>query len=109
MHRQGQWTARNVGVNRAEVLLEKAPGDGAGELRQRMAHVDDLIEPRPKQSFCPLSRRSFGRIAYLLACHSTDRESRHRRRINLQKNLPPAKPCGNGYFAETETALISRR
>jgi hypothetical protein len=27
----------------------------------------------------------------------------------LQKNLPPAKPCGNGYFAETETALISRR
>jgi len=37
--------ARPVVIDGAEALLQKAPVDRAGELRQRMAHVDDLVEP----------------------------------------------------------------
>jgi hypothetical protein len=84
--RQGR-TARNIGVNRPEVLLEKAPVDGLGELRQRMAYVDDLIKPRPKQILLPA-------VPPLLRPHRESpcspldgqKESRHRRRINLQEN-----------------------
>ena len=51
---------RPVGINRAEALLEKAPVDCAGELRQRMVHVHDPIEPRLEQvalpTIPPLSR-----------------------------------------------------
>jgi hypothetical protein len=35
-----------VGIDRAEPLLEEAPVDRPTELRQRVVHVDDLIEPR---------------------------------------------------------------
>lgn len=41
--------ARTVGVGGAETLLQKAPIDRRCELRQRMPHIDNLIEPRPKQ------------------------------------------------------------
>ena len=51
--RQGR-TPRNVGVNRAEALLRKAPVDHRGELRQRMPRVDDLFEPSPKQILLPI-------------------------------------------------------
>jgi len=51
-----------VGIDRAEPLLEKAPVDRPAELRQRVVHVDDLVEPRLEEIFCPLSRRSLGRI-----------------------------------------------
>jgi hypothetical protein len=53
---------RFVRIGRSEPLLEKPPVDGSTELRQRVAHVDDLVEPPPDRSVCPLSRRSFGRI-----------------------------------------------
>src|SRR5581483_796730 len=42
-----------VGINGAEVLLQKTPVNRRGQLRQRMLHVDDLIEPRPKQIVLP--------------------------------------------------------
>ena len=38
-----------VRIDRAEPLLQKPPVDRAAELRQRMADIDDLIEPRPEQ------------------------------------------------------------
>jgi hypothetical protein len=31
-----------------KLRLEKPPVDRAGELRQRVAHVDDLVEPPPE-------------------------------------------------------------
>src|SRR5690606_27046902 len=73
---------RNVGVDRPEARLQKAPIDGPRELRQRMAHVDDLIEPRPKQILLPA-------VSALLRPHRESppfdidkgRESRRERRI----------------------------
>jgi len=54
---------RLVCIDRAEPFLEKAPVNRPTELRQRVIPVDDLVEPRArKRSFCPLSRRSLGRI-----------------------------------------------
>ena len=41
--------ARLVRIDRSEPLLEKPPVDRPAELRQRVAHVDDLVEPRPEQ------------------------------------------------------------
>ena len=38
------------------------PVDRPAKLSQRVVHVDDLIEPRPEEIVCPLSRRSLGRI-----------------------------------------------
>jgi hypothetical protein len=38
--------ARLVRIDRAEPLLEKPPVDRCGEPRQRVTHVDDLVEPR---------------------------------------------------------------
>ena len=38
-----------VGVNRAELLFQKSPVDRPRQLRQRVVHVDDLVEPRTKQ------------------------------------------------------------
>ena len=38
-----------VGIDRPEPLLQKPPVDGASQLRQRVAQVDDLVEPRPEQ------------------------------------------------------------
>jgi hypothetical protein len=84
--RQGR-TPGNVGVNRAEALLQKAPVDRRGELRQGMAHVDDLIEPRAKQILLPA-------VPPLLRPHRESpfvglderRESQRGREINLQEN-----------------------
>jgi hypothetical protein len=36
-------------LERRGLLVEPVPIDPAGELNQRVLHVDDLIEPRPKQ------------------------------------------------------------
>lgn len=43
--RQGR-PAGNVGVDRPEFALEKSPVDLARQLRQRVVHVDDLVEVR---------------------------------------------------------------
>ena len=78
-----------VGIDRPEPLLKKPPVDGAGELRERVAHVHDLIEPRPEQvvlSALP-SRLRLHRIAP----HPLTkvRESRLNASRNLQDNQRP--------------------
>ena len=42
-----------VGIDRAEPLLEEAPVDRPTELRQRVVHVDDLVEPRLEEIILP--------------------------------------------------------
>src|SRR5882757_6197131 len=41
--------AAAIGIYRAELLLQKSPVDRPRQFHQRVLHVDDLIEPRPKQ------------------------------------------------------------
>src|ERR1700730_803828 len=40
---------RTVGVNRPELLFQKSPVDRPRQFRQRVVHVDDLVQPRTKQ------------------------------------------------------------
>src|SRR3954462_99339 len=44
-----RWLAGAVRVDRSELLFQKAPVDRSRQLRQRMLHIDDLVEPRTKQ------------------------------------------------------------
>src|ERR1700733_1968460 len=78
-----------VGIDRPEPLLQKPPVDGASQLRQRGAQVDDLVEPRPEQvvlsALTPLLRPH--RI--ILPPLSEARESRPKAPRNLQANPPP--------------------
>ena len=53
--RQGR-PAGTIVVDRAEARLEEAPVDRAGKLHQRVAQIDDLIEPRPEEIRLPASR-----------------------------------------------------
>jgi len=56
-----QWRpAGLVLVDRPELPLEEGPVDRPRQLRQRMVHIDDGVQPRAQQ--ISLSRRSFGRI-----------------------------------------------
>jgi hypothetical protein len=48
-HRRQRQTPGLIGIDRSKSLLEKPPVDRAGDLRQRVAQVDDLVEPSPKQ------------------------------------------------------------
>jgi hypothetical protein len=41
--------AGDIGVGRAEALLEEVPVDSAGEPRQRVIGIDDLIKTRAQQ------------------------------------------------------------
>ena len=53
---QPRWQRRMadlVGIDRAEPLLEEAPIDRPTELRQRVVHVDDLVEPRLEEIILP--------------------------------------------------------
>jgi hypothetical protein len=53
---QPRWQRRMsdlVGIDRAETLLEEAPVDRPTELRQRVVHVDDLVEPRLEEIILP--------------------------------------------------------
>ena len=81
-----------VRMDRPEPLLEKPSVDGAGELRQRVGHVDDLVEPRPEQvvlsALPPLLRPH--RI--ILRPLSGARESRPKAPRNLQANPRPNRP-----------------
>ena len=38
-----------VGIHGTELLFQKPPVDRPRQLRQRVIHVDDLVEPRTKQ------------------------------------------------------------
>src|SRR5471030_540265 len=42
-----------VRIDHTEPTLEKPPVDGPGQLRQRVALVDDLVEPRPEKIVLP--------------------------------------------------------
>jgi hypothetical protein len=42
-----------VRIGRTEPTLEKPPVDSPGQLRQRVAHVDDLVEPRSEKIVLP--------------------------------------------------------
>jgi len=47
--RRQWWAARPIRVNGPQPLLQELPIDAAGQLRQRMREIDDLIEPRPEK------------------------------------------------------------
>jgi hypothetical protein len=90
----------NNGVNRAEPLLQKAPVDGRGELGQRMAHVDNLIESRSKQILLPA-------VPWLLwphretpHRHPTGRENHNADAGSICKKTSPNtdETCERGYF-----------
>jgi hypothetical protein len=71
-------------------VLENPPVDGAGELRQRLALVDDLVEPRPEQVV--LATVSFGgrppvRPARFAAASPARVRSRMRARSNSASAL----------------------
>ncbi len=60
-----------VGSGGCPALSEQAAPNRSSRNRQsialpsftkRVSDIDDLVEPRPEQIVCPLSRRSFGRI-----------------------------------------------
>jgi hypothetical protein len=46
-----------VGIDRAEPLVEKTPLDRPAELGERVAQVDDLVEPEPSNHPPPSRRR----------------------------------------------------
>jgi len=47
--RRQRWMARLIGVDLAEATFQERPVHCPRQLRQRMIHVDDLIEPGAKQ------------------------------------------------------------
>jgi hypothetical protein len=60
-----------------------------------------------KRSFCPLSRRSFGRIANLSRLPDDGRESRLEPRLNLQVRRPiDGQSCNNEYFQIPQTSYF---
>src|SRR5271154_5875262 len=77
-----------VGVDRAEPLLQEPPVDDLAELRQRMSHVDDLVEPRPKEIVLPAVPPLFRPHRINLRQADGRRESRPATPINLQEIKP---------------------
>src|SRR6267154_3237246 len=93
-----------IGIYRTELLLQKPPVDRPRQLRQRVLHVDDLIEPRTKQILLaaspplPWSHRS------LHQSHD-GRESR----LEIRGNPPPhfaRKSTPQPQFPANPTAAI---
>ena len=73
-------------VNRAKDLLQKAPVDLPCELRQRMFHVDDLVEPRAEQIVPPAVHTRHRLHGIISARLHSRRESRLQTDGNLQEN-----------------------
>src|SRR5450631_1140765 len=73
-------------VNRAKDLLQKAPVDLPCELRQRMIHVDDLVEPRAEQIVPPAVHTRHRLHGIISARLHSRRESRLQTDGNLQEN-----------------------
>ena len=79
-----------VGIDRAEPLLEKAPVDRPAELRERVIHVDDLVEPRPEEIVLPAVPPLLGPHRITLRQADGETESRPNAPINLQEIKPTA-------------------
>ena len=77
-----------VGIDRAEPLLEKAPVDRPAELRQRVIHVDDLVEPGPEEIVLPAVPPLPGPHRITLRQADGETESRPNAPINLQEIKP---------------------
>jgi hypothetical protein len=94
---------------RRKPLLQKAPIDRRGELRQRMTHVDDLIEPSPKQILPPAVPPLLRRIANLPSSTSTRGENHSAAQGSICKKTAPntQQTCENDYFSLAETAAMS--
>ena len=75
-----------VGIDRAEPLLEKAPVDRAAELRQRVVHVDDLVEPRLEEIILPAVPPLLGPHRITLRQADGETESRSNDPINCKKS-----------------------
>src|SRR5471032_765966 len=73
-------------VNRAKDLLQKAPVDLPCELRQRMIHVDDLVEPRAEQIVPPAVHTRHRLHGIISARLHSRRESRLQTEGNLQES-----------------------
>jgi hypothetical protein len=116
---QPRWQRRLsdlVGIDRAEPLLEGSPVDRPTELRQRVVHVDDLVEPRLEEITLPAVPPLLGphRITSAKPTGGTEsrhrsdqfvRKQTHRRRIlanamTRRSALTRQKSGGPGFFAE---------
>ena len=73
------------GIDRAEPLLEEAPVDRPTELRQRVVHVDDLVEPRLEEIILPAVPPLLGPHRITLRQADGETESRPNAPINLQE------------------------
>ena len=77
-------------IDRAEPLLEEAPVDGPGQLRQRMITVDDLVEPRLEEIVLPAVPPLLGPHRITLRQADGATKSRSNGPINLQEIKPTA-------------------
>jgi hypothetical protein len=92
---QPRWQRRMsdlVGIDRAEPLLEEAPVDRPTELRQRVVHVDDLVEPRLEEIILPAVPPLLGPHRITLRQADGETESRANAPINLQEIKLTAAP-----------------
>jgi hypothetical protein len=74
-----------VRIDRAEPLLEEAPGNRPAELRQRVIDVDDLVEPRLEEVVLPAVPPLLGPHRITLRQANGGTESRQNVPINLQE------------------------
>jgi transcription initiation factor TFIID subunit TAF12 len=83
---------RLVRIDRAEPLFQKPPIDRPRQLRQGMAHIRGLVEPRPEKIvLSPQSRRSFGRIESSPA-RLPKAENLNQSRRSICRKMDPSAP-----------------
>ena len=87
------------------------PSNSDGDCRPRAASRNIQESRARNKPFCPLSRRSFGRIANLPSSTSTGGENDSAAEGSIRKKTAPntQKICENNYFTLAETAAISER
>ena len=99
-----------VGIDRAEPRLEKPPVDRPAELRQRVIHVDDLVEPGLEEIVLPAVPPLPGPHRITLRQADGETESRPNPPINLQEIKPAGRslPANARTCRSTETPPKSR-
>jgi hypothetical protein len=102
--RRQRRVARIIGVDLPEAPFQELPIHRPRQRRQRMLHVDDLIEPRAKQIL-------LSRLSPFSWLHPLPRQS-IQRRVNHKSNLqgiPSADPipgkfdCPSGPFPDSKS------